>query len=146
MIEKSLLQVYTDLHPRLSPKCTIRGNVLNLSVEDGPHGGWRDAGQHTHTRARRRTHTHALSRTLAHSSGPSVCRPSGPRGGAVPGSGGIEPGNDFLNGAPRLLGGPCSPFLIVCWESQQSLATCKTQLGEGRPLRLPTPRGNVHSA
>lgn len=33
MIEKSLLQVYTDLHTRLSPKCTIRGNILNRSVE-----------------------------------------------------------------------------------------------------------------
>lgn len=35
MIEKSFLQVYTDLHPRLSPKCTIGGNILNPSVEGG---------------------------------------------------------------------------------------------------------------
>lgn len=35
MIEKSLIQVYTDLHTRLSPKCTIRGNILNCSVRRG---------------------------------------------------------------------------------------------------------------
>lgn len=63
MIEKSLLQVYTDLHPRLSPKYTIRGNVLSLSVEGGPRRRWRDAGQHTCLHA----HTHAYtSHTQSH--------------------------------------------------------------------------------
>lgn len=62
MIEKSLLQVYTDLHPRLSPKYTIRGNVLSLSVEGGPCRRWRDAGQHTCLHA----HTHAYTSHTGH--------------------------------------------------------------------------------
>lgn len=69
MIEKSLLQVYTDLHPRLSPKYTIRGNVLSLSVEGGPCRRWRDAGQHTCLHA----HTHAYtSHTQSHTTAASL--------------------------------------------------------------------------
>lgn len=71
MIEKSLLQVYTDLHPRLSPKYTIRGNVLSLSVEGGPCRRWRDAGQHTCLHA----HTHAYtSHTRSHTAVASLWR------------------------------------------------------------------------
>lgn len=52
MIEKSLLQVYIDLHPRLSPNCTTRGHTSS-SVE-GPRGG---AGLQVH---KARMHSHRL--------------------------------------------------------------------------------------
>lgn len=127
MIEKSLLQVYTDLHPRLSPKCTIRGNILNLSVEGGPQGGWRDAGQHAHTRTR--THTHPLTHT-AHSSGQSVCgvltHPGAPRGS-----------RPVLR--LRVEAGPAAPTAVCCLAvgaESQAMASLKEPQAAGRALFL----------
>ena len=69
MIEKSLLHVYTDLHTRLSPKCTIRGNILNRSVEGRCGGGVGSEGMqgsmcgHKLTYIHTCVHTHACAHT-----------------------------------------------------------------------------------
>lgn len=141
MIEKSLLQVYTDLHPRLSPKYTIRGNVLSLSVEGGPCRRWRDAGQHTCLHA----HTHAYtSHTQSHTAAASLwwvlahwrvpggswpalgvrwAQAQHPCGvtlllpaAQVLGSGRVELGK----GPPKPLGRPCS-LLLICVLGQPAL-------------------------
>lgn len=131
MIEKSLLQVYTDLHPRLSPKCTIRGNILNLSVEGGPHGGWRDTGQHahrrTHTYRRTRAHAHTPSRThCTHTLSHTLTHPGAPRG-----SGPVR--------RLRVEAGPAAPTAMCCLAvgaQSQAMAPLKEPQAAGRALFL----------
>lgn len=65
MIEKSLLQVYTDLHTRLSPKCTIRGNILNRSVEGRCGEGVGSEGMQGSMCGHKRTYIHTVC-TLMH--------------------------------------------------------------------------------
>lgn len=95
-------------------------------MEDGGTQG----NTHTHAHADAHTHTCPLTHTCTQQ-WPVCVQAQRPPWWAVPGRGGIELGNDFLNGAPRLLGGPCCPLLIVCWENQQSLAPAKPSLGKG---------------